>query len=131
MRNINRRYSFQPKNIVLSHIERNLKEYIIASIIFITGLLLGVYFFNHLNDAQISSIIEYLNNSINAIKEQNVINKTQMLMANIKQDIFIVGLIWIMGSTIIGLLIVYLILCFKGFCLGYTISSVVYTLRNK
>ena len=33
-----------------------------------------------------------------------------------------------MGSTVIGLLLVYLIVCFKGFCFGYTVSSIIYVL---
>ena len=33
-----------------------------------------------------------------------------------------------MGSTVIGLLLVFFIVCFKGFCLGYTISSIIFVL---
>ena len=30
-----------------------------------------------------------------------------------------------MGSTVIGISIVYITICFRGFCLGYTISSII------
>lgn len=36
-----------------------------------------------------------------------------------------------MGSTIIGLLFVYVIVCFKGFCIGFTSSSLIYALGTK
>ena len=51
-----------------------------------------------------------------------------MLKESIGNNIMLVFLLWLMGSTVIGLLLVYLIVCFKGFCFGYTVSSIIYVL---
>ena len=40
------------------------------------------------------------------------------------------SLIWFMGLTVIGIFVVYLIICFRGFCFGYTISSIILALGN-
>ncbi|MNL52418.1 hypothetical protein D3C87_1755930 [compost metagenome] len=37
---------------------------------------------------------------------------------------------WFAGTTIIGLPIVIIVIGFKGFCLGYTISSIALTIGN-
>ena len=118
-------------NVIVTHFQNNFREYTIAGIIFFIGILLGIVFVNNLTDVQTNDISTYITNSITALKDDNVLNQIQMLKENIRQDIFTVVLLWILGSTVIGLLLVYLLVCFKGFCLGYTISSIIYTLRNR
>lgn len=128
--NLNSRYKRKNENVIVTHIQNNLKEYIIASIIFFIGILIGIVFINNINEMQANDISSYITNSIISLKDNTTLNEMQMLKENIKQDIFIVVLLWIMGSTVIGLLLVYLLVCFKGFCLGYTISSIIYVMRN-
>ena len=115
------------KNIIINHIQNNLKEYIISSIIFFIGILLGIVFVNNLNDVQTSEIQTYITNSINTLKENNV-KEISVLKESLSSNIFLAVSLWLMGSTIIGLLVVYLIVCFKGFCFGYTLSSIIYVL---
>lgn len=50
-----------------------------------------------------------------------------LLKDSIKKNIVLAIILWFMGSTVIGISIVYLIVAFRGFCLGYTISSVIAT----
>lgn len=128
MRNINRRYGKRYKNIIISHVQHNLKEYIIIGIIFIIGILLGIVFVNNLNEVQTEEIDLYITSSITALKENKDINELQTLQDSIKNNITVATLLWLMGSTVIGLLLVYLIVCFKGFCFGYTISALIYVL---
>lgn len=128
MRNINRRYGKRYKNIIVSHVQNNLREYIIGSIIFLIGILLGIAFVNNLNDVQTSEIETYITSSITILKENGDVNELQILKNSIKSNILLTILLWLMGSTVIGLLLVYLIVCFKGFCFGYTISAVIYVL---
>ena len=128
MRNINRRYGKRYKNIIISHVQHNLKEYIIIGIIFIIGILLGIVFVNNLNEVQTEEIDLYITSSITALKENKDINELQTLQDSIKNNIIVATLLWLMGSTVIGLLLVYLIVCFKGFCFGYTISALIYVL---
>lgn len=128
MRNINRRYGKRYKNIIISHVQHNLKEYIIIGIIFIIGILLGIVFVNNLNEVQTEEIDLYITSSITALKENKNINELQTLQDSIKNNITVATLLWLMGSTVIGLLLVYLIVCFKGFCFGYTISALIYVL---
>ena len=114
MRNINRRYGKRYKNIIISHVQHNLKEYIIIGIIFIIGILLGIVFVNNLNEVQTEEIDLYITSSITALKENKNINELQTLQDSIKNNIIVATLLWLMGSTVIGLLLVYLIVCFKG-----------------
>lgn len=128
MRTVSRRYNNKYGGIIASHIQNNIREYTIGSIIFLIGILLGIVFVNNLNEVQTFEITTYITDSISTIKEINEINELAMLKECIGNNIMLVVLLWLMGSTVIGLLLVYLIVCFKGFCFGYTLSSIIYVL---
>lgn len=117
-------------SIIKTHIENNLREYAIASIIFIIGILFGVIFINNLNDTQNNEIGNYINISIENLKESQDINQLLFIKETIKENLTFVILLWLMGSTVIGLLLVYIIVAFKGFCLSYTISAIFHVLNN-
>ena len=117
-------------SIIKTHIENNLREYAIASIIFIIGILFGVIFINNLNDTQNNEIGNYINTSIENLKESQDINQLLFIKETIKENLTFVILLWLMGSTVIGLLLVYILVAFKGFCLSYTISAIFHVLNN-
>ncbi len=115
---------------IKTHIENNLREYAIASTIFIIGILFGVIFINNLNDTQNNEIGNYISTSIENLKESQDINQLLFIKETIKENLTFVTLLWLMGSTVIGLLLVYIIVAFKGFCLSYTISAIFHVLNN-
>lgn len=117
-------------SIIKTHIENNLREYVIASTIFIIGILFGVIFINNLNDTQNNEIGNYISTSIENLKESQDINQLLFIKETIKENLTFVTLLWLMGSTVIGLLLVYIIVAFKGFCLSYTISAIFHVLNN-
>ena len=128
MRTVSRRYGKKYGGIITSHVQNNLREYTIGSIIFLIGILVGIVFLNNLNEVQTFEINTYITDSISNIKAAEGINEIVMLKESISNNIILVILLWLMGSTVIGLLLVYLIICFKGFCFGYTLSSIIYVL---
>jgi len=128
MRTVSRRYNKKYGGIIASHVQNNIREYTICSIIFLIGILLGIVFVNNLNEVQTFEIDTYIKDSISNIKKTEEINDFAMLKESIGNNIILVVLLWLMGSTVIGLLLVYLIVCFKGFCFGYTVSSIIYVL---
>ena len=51
-----------------------------------------------------------------------------MLVKSIVSNIRIAIIIWIAGSSVIGIPIVYATLAYKGLCIGYSISAIIATL---
>lgn len=127
-----RRYRFKSNNskikeIVFSHIENNLREYIIFTVIFLIGIVIGVIFINNVSENQGLEINNYITSFVSSLKENNEINDFVLLKDSIKKNVVLATILWFMGSTVIGISIVYLIVAFRGFCLGYTISSMIAT----
>lgn len=118
------------KNEIFSAIKgdilNNVKSYFIIIVIFSVGIFLGVLFINQTEDK--SEIEEYINTYIDETKSIENGNYLGELQKEIKGNIILVLLLWFAGTTIIGIPIVFGIILFRGFCLGYTIASCVYIL---
>lgn len=104
------------------HIVNNSKEYIIVSLLFIIGIFLGVLFVNNMQDAQRVEIDTYLNHFIDKFKDIDSMDNIELLKENITQKLLLAIVIWFLGTTVIGIPIVFGIVLYRGFCFGYTIS---------
>ncbi len=131
LRNSRIRRNTRHSNVIVSHIENNLREYLIVSIIFIIGILIGVIFINNLTEVKYQEINSYINNFVESLQENNNISEMSVLKNSLINNLSIGVLIWILSSTVIGIFTVYIIICFKGFCLGYTISALISILGVK
>ncbi len=116
------------KNIIVEYIAQNIKAYIMLTIIFFIGLILGIIFVNNTKEAQSDQISTYINNFIDSIKENYQISKPKLLINSIKGNLYITIILWFLGSTVIGMPLIYLVIGYKGYCIGYTISSITATI---
>ena len=62
------------------------------------------------------------------MKQQENLDYMQLLKTSIIQNIITAVLIWFFGTTVIGIPVVFGLVLYRGFCLGYTISSSIITL---
>lgn len=113
------------KSVIFEHVRDNIKEYFIVTIIFIIGIILGVILINNLAQDGQEEISLYINNFINDVKEIKFINTINLLKKTVINNISLAMILWFVSSTVIGIPIVYAIIVFRGFCLGYTISSLI------
>ena len=111
------------KETIKEHIINNLREYIIILLIFIIGIFLGVFFINNIQDEQMAEISEYINTFINNLKNSYEVDNLDLLKTSMLQNIVLGVAIWFLGTTVIGIPVVFGIVLYRGFCLGYTIST--------
>lgn len=128
MRNIGKRKESKIKQVLLSYIKNNVREFTIIIIIFLIGLIFGIIFINNAGQTQIQEITSYINEFINNLKNNLQINKVELLQEALVSNLILALTLWFVGSTVIGIPIVYGIIIYRGFCLGYTISSSIATL---
>lgn len=119
------------KNIIVNYINNNIKEYTVITIVFFIGLILGVFVINNATEAQEGEIVGYINQFIQSLKLNNTIDKLSLLKQIVLENLGLVLILWFAGGTVIGIPIVYGVIIFRGFCLGYTISTLLASLRNK
>lgn len=113
------------KDKILDNIYHNLKEYIIVTIILIIGIIAGVLFVNYMNDTQTNEVKEYIEGFINSLKGDYSIDRGKLLKNSLIENLKLAISMWFIGSTVIGIPIVFEIVLYRGFCLGYTVSSAI------
>lgn len=129
MRNIGKRKKDSKlKEILLTYLKNNLREIGIIIIIFLIGLVFGIIFVNNSGEEQASEISSYINGFVGNLKNNVQIDKMELLKSALISNLLLALAFWFVGSTVIGIPIVYGVICYKGFCLGYTLSSSIATL---
>ena len=116
------------KETLKQHIVNNKREYIITEFIFVIGIFLGVLFVNNTDNNQKEQIGSYINEYITKMKDTNNINNGEVFKSSIKQNLLIAVGIWFLGTTVIGIPLVFGIVLYRGFLLGYTIATFVSTI---
>lgn len=115
-------------NTIYQHITNNSKEYILLTLIFLIGIFLGVMFINNSQETQRGEITSYLNNFIDKLKNTEKLESAKILKTTIIENIILAITLWFFGTTVIGIPVVFGIILYRGFCLGYSIASIILTI---
>lgn len=117
--------------IIEDHINKNIKEYAVSVLVFFIGIIIGVMLINSSNQENKESISGYIIEFVDSIKNNEYqIDENKLLIKSILSNLKIAAIIWIAGSTIIGIPLVYGCLGYKGICIGYSISAIIATLES-
>ena len=111
--------------VLYRHISSNSKEYIIVTLLFVIGILFGVLFINNMEESQNSDIFLYYKNFVEKIKTVEKINIFLLIKDSIIRNLLLGLILCFFGTTLIGIPVVFGIIIYRGFCLGYTISTII------
>ncbi len=116
------------KNTLKQYIRNNYKEYLLVSLLFLIGIFIGVMVINNTRESQATEITTYINEFITKYKNIENINKMVLIIDTIKKNLLFALVLWLAGTTVIGMPIVLTIILLRGTILGFTISSIAMTL---
>ena len=119
------------KKILIEYIIRNKKNFIIIVILFCIGISFGIFSIYNSNEMQKQEVSTYITNLLDKIKNTDNINNLELLILSIKENISLILLVWFLGCTIVGGMLIYLEVIYKGFSIGYTISAMISVLGIK
>ena len=116
------------KEVFKSYIINNYKEYVLVGLLFLIGLFAGVFIVNNCTNTQMDEVSTYINDFINKFKSIENIDNKELILNSIKNNIILALIIWIAGTTVIGIPVVLAMILFRGIILGYTIAAFTFTL---
>ena len=120
------------KSVFFLYLLNNKRNFMMLTIFFSIGIVLGIAFVNHISSVQSDEISSYINGLIDYIKMDNQpINRSEMLIQCIKKNLIFALLIWFLGYTFLASFLIDLAIVYKGFSIGYTLSSIIATLGVK
>lgn len=131
MREKHKRRKNDLKTIILDHLYKNIKSYIVVIIIFIIGITLGVIFVNNTNESELTEIQEYITGFVDSLKQDYHIDKIELLKKSIWDNLILILSMWFLGLAVIGIPIVFAIVLYRSFCIGYTISAAIAVLGTQ
>ena len=109
--------------IIKEHVINNKKEYMIVTLLFMIGIFLGVLFVNNIQENPKLEITNYVKGFIEKMKTIETLNHMELLKNSIGQNILLAIILWFFGTTVIGIPVVFGLIIYRGFCLGYTIAA--------
>lgn len=98
--------------------------------IILLGIISGAIFLVVLKEVDRSLVIEKINTFFNSINTNNISNTKAATDAFIENLIFIV-IIWVLGMSIIGIVINIFLIYLKSFMIGFSISAFFLTFKYK
>ena len=101
------------------------KKYLYLLIIVITGITVGIIFSNILSNEDDKLVYSKITGFFNNIKNDVKIDYFKNLLFTLKNNYLYLIIIWLLGLSIIGLLINNFILFFKSFIIGFSIGSII------
>lgn len=113
-----------------SNIRINKNLFVFLIVIIAVGVASGSIFVTLLNDTDKVMVSDYLNNFLNNLSTNNL-NYSGTLINTI---IFTLGaalLIWLLGISVIGFILILLFLFIKAFSLGFSIGSIIINFNFK
>ncbi len=112
------------KQALAGYISDNIAIYLTVSLIFILGIVLGVFSVRILHDTQIKELKEYLDAFLLGLNAQAVLDPLAVVKNAFTQNLKLFLLLWVLGITMVGIPAAIVILCLKGFTLGFTVSFI-------
>ena len=109
-------------------VKDNYKEYTLIGLVFIIGIFIGVLIINNCDDSQVQEIKTYIGEFINKFKNIDKLKINELIGTSIKNNLTFASLIWIAGTTIIGIPIVIILILYRGLCLGFTVATFSFSL---
>ena len=113
-----------------SNIRINKNLFVFLVVIIAVGVASGSVFVTVLNDSDKIMVSDYLNNFLNNLNSNNL-NYSGTLVNTL---IFTLGgafLIWLLGISVIGFILILLFLFIKAFALGFSIGSIIINFNFK
>lgn len=108
----------------------NKKIFFFLSILLIIGIISGTIFSIVITDTDSKLVTDYLANYLDSIKN-NSINLFDSFFSSSLSSIMISIIIFLLGLSVIGIPIIFIIFFYKSFIFGFTIGSILINYKVK
>ncbi|VBB07993.1 stage ii sporulation protein m [Lucifera butyrica] len=114
------------RQCILNHLRSNIVAYFFIILIFIIGVVVGALAAKSLPDEPKNELIGYLQVFFQGLSQNPAApNNATMFSSVLYNNLKSVGLMWILGFTVIGLPAVLFIVFTRGFVIGFTVGFLV------
>jgi stage II sporulation protein M len=118
------------EQVIKNHIRDNKYTYLSLFIFYIIGILLGAVAVNDLDFQQKDEMTKYFNGFLKLLNSSEV-NKISLFKISLLDNLKIIALFWVLGFTVIGVPIYYIVIGMRGFTTGFSSGIIMGVLGSK
>ncbi|WP_099158430.1 stage II sporulation protein M [Virgibacillus ndiopensis] len=122
---------YQKRTHVFNHVKEHAAIYIFMIILFLTGVIFGAVIVNSMNTVQKLDLFFYLERFFGQIADNQQIENSEILKSSFFYHAKYLVLLFILGLSVIGLPIVWILLFLKGLVVGFSVGFIVNQLGLK
>ena len=105
------------------YVRENIVLFVVIAILFFAGLITGILLVTSIPQDDLVSLSEYLDIFFDLFRdEQYLENSHHVFRFSITHNLAVVGILWLLGITMIGVPIVFIMVFLRGMALGFTIK---------
>ncbi len=116
---------YTKKTLVVNHVKEHATIYIFMVILFLTGIIFGSIIVNSMNFVQKQDLFFYLERFFGQISHEQHIENKEILKDSFFYHAKYLILLFILGLSVIGLPVVWILLFLKGLVVGFSVGFIV------
>jgi len=116
---------------VQQHVQSLLSLYIFVTVLFVMGVVFGAIIVNTLSDSQKQDLLHYMGYFFQGLNRDNIAEPRIAFQHAMGDHLKTLGLMWILGLSIVGLPMILILVFLKGLGIGFTVGFLVNQLSWK
>ena len=108
-------------NTIRRHIADNIWIYLIVAFVFIIGISLGALTVNNIDAVTMNDAKLYIEGFLD-LTSRNELQSADILKQAIKFNLYFTLLLFFSGLTYLGVIVIPLLVAFRGFCIGFSVA---------
>jgi stage II sporulation protein M len=113
------------QNIAVTHFREHSSIYLFIIVLFLMGVIFGAVVVNSLSFNQKEDLFYYLSQFFTEVSNERVATSNDIFVQSILHNGKYIGLMGILGISIIGLPVILILLFLKGLVIGFTVGFLV------
>lgn len=122
---------YMKKSFVFDHVKDNMTIYIFMTTLFLTGIIFGALTVNSMSFIQKQDLFFHLDQYFVQLNGDETIASKDILKRSFFFHFKYLSLLFILGLTIIGLPVVWVLIFIKGLVIGFSVGFIVNQLGSK
>ncbi|EGK14209.1 stage II sporulation protein M [Kroppenstedtia eburnea] len=107
------------------HVESQMSLYLFVGVLFMMGVIFGAVIVNTLSPVQKENLLGYLGHFFQGLDQQAIADPKLAFQHSLGGHFKTLGLMWILGISVIGIPFVFVLMFLKGLVIGFTVGFLV------
>jgi stage II sporulation protein M len=107
------------------HVKQQKSLYLFVTVLFMMGVIFGSLIVNALDPTQKEGLLHYLGYFFQGLKQDSIADSSIALQHSVGDHLKTIGLMWILGLSVIGIPLLLIFIFIKGLVIGFTVGFLV------